>query len=176
MKNEIDINSLPKTRTDALKKDSIYYYTGKQCVHGHVAPRSVGGGCVECRRTQNNSQYGWGNYLYIQTYYKKHPAKKMLNQAKARAKRNNINFNITIDDINIPDICPVLGLTMKQQTGRAKDNSPTLDRIDSTKGYVKGNVVVVSWKANRIKSNATVAELKLITEYYISINKDKQGD
>jgi hypothetical protein len=50
-----------------------------------------------------------------------------------------------------------------------KNNVPTLDRIDSTKGYIKENIQVISFKANRLKNNATVDELKSILKYMESI-------
>lgn len=51
--------------------------------------------------------------------------------------------------------------------GRQEDGSPSLDRLDCRKGYVRGNVEVISWKANRIKSNATVMELMKVATYYV---------
>jgi hypothetical protein len=40
--------------------------------------------------------------------------------------------------------------------------SPTLDRIDNSKGYIVGNVWVISMRANRLKSDATVDELMML--------------
>jgi hypothetical protein len=62
---------------------------------------------------------------------------------------------ITKEDIVIPDTCPLLGTPME---------SPSLDRIDSTKGYVKGNVWVISNRANTLKNDATLTELKTLVE------------
>jgi len=45
------------------------------------------------------------------------------------------------------------------------DNVPSVDRIDPTKGYIKGNVEVISWRANHLKNNATVEELEAIVNY-----------
>ena len=93
--------------------------------------------------------------------------KRLLELARHRAKEAGILFNISQTDISIPDKCPVLGipLLLNQKTGFC-DNSPTVDRIDNTKGYEVGNVAVVSWKANRLKSNATLEELKLFHTFY----------
>jgi hypothetical protein len=65
-------------------------------------------------------------------------------------------------DIVIPACCPLLGIPLFQMRGRAGPNSPSLDRIDPTKGYVPGNVWVISWRANQIKPDATLQELKQI--------------
>ncbi len=83
----------------------------------------------------------------------------MLNRSKSRAKRKGFEHNIKLDDISIPDNCPLLGIPLIKGQDSVQENSPTLDRIDSFKGYIKGNVWVISYKANTIKSNATPEEL-----------------
>ncbi|MGE3333610.1 MAG: hypothetical protein AB7I36_08200 [Rhodospirillaceae bacterium] len=69
-------------------------------------------------------------------------------------------------DIVIPKTCPVLGIDIRLSNGGFNDNSPTLDRVDNALGYVPGNVVVVSWRANRIKCDAAIDELRKIVEFY----------
>ena len=86
----------------------------------------------------------------------------MLNRSKSRAKKKGFEHNIELDDISVPDNCPLLGIPLIKGDDSVQENSPTLDRIDSSKGYVKGNVWVISYKANTIKSNATPEELLLI--------------
>src|SRR6516162_8076486 len=80
-------------------------------------------------------------------------------------KRWNIPFDLELTDIVIPDVCPILGIPLKanQGTGQKKvghkPNSPSLDRLVPALGYVKGNVQVVSIKANQMKQDATPTEL-----------------
>ena len=71
------------------------------------------------------------------------------------------------------DICPLLGIPMEWNTGksagtgtlvRAKHNSKSIDRIDTNKGYIRGNVHIVSYRANSIKSDATLEELITLTD------------
>jgi hypothetical protein len=93
------------------------------------------------------------------------PKELMVNAARVRATRKGIDFNITTDDIQIPDACPVLGIPLIKGNGKRTDNSPTLDRIDNSKGYVKGNVMVISHRANLIKNSASIREVELILEY-----------
>lgn len=94
-------------------------------------------------------------------------AVKLLAQARLRALDGGLAFDLTLDDIVIPAVCPVLGIPLLLGASRdQKDYSPSLDRIDSRKGYTKDNVVVVSWRANKLKSNATVMELRRLYEYY----------
>ena len=90
---------------------------------------------------------------------------------KARSKRLNIEFNISIEDVEVPEFCPVLGLKLKINTRTGKnDDSATIDRLNPRLGYIKGNVAVISHLANRIKSNATTKQIKLVYEW---LNKKK---
>lgn len=84
--------------------------------------------------------------------------------AKFRAKKKKLEFAITEDDFEIPEICPLLEIPMHKNPEQACDNSYSLDRIDSSKGYVPGNVWVISNRANRIKGDATLEELELIVK------------
>jgi hypothetical protein len=70
-------------------------------------------------------------------------------------------FNIKPQDILIPEICPVLGIPMTSGP-KLLPSSSSLDRIDSKKGYIKGNIQVISHRANTLKSNATLKELELV--------------
>jgi len=89
-----------------------------------------------------------------QTHYKSTAKElRLLNAAKSRAKTKGRDFSIELEDIRIPAVCPVLGIEM---------TSPSVDRIDSSKGYVKGNVRVISKRANQLKNNATVKEMELV--------------
>ena len=84
---------------------------------------------------------------------------RMLVAAKQRAGKKGLDFNIDVEDIIIPEKCPYLGITIFKTGGKAKNNSPSLDRIDPTKGYIKGNVEVISWRANSLKKDASSNEL-----------------
>lgn len=92
------------------------------------------------------------------------PERYMHSRAKSRAKKRGLDFNIEQSDINIPIICPILGIPIikeyvKGRKAAPTPNSPSLDRIDNSKGYTKGNVRVISHKANTMKHNATKNEL-----------------
>lgn len=89
--------------------------------------------------------------------------KGMLRSAKQRAIKKNLEFNIDISDINFPEKCPLLNIPMSINS-KNKDFSYSLDRIDSSKGYIKGNVWVISHKANRIKADATIEELEMLVK------------
>ena len=99
-----------------------------------------------------------------------HRAKFMVRTAKRRAKELGFDFNISEEDVIIPTHCPILGVELVLNEGKLAGNSASLDRIDSSKGYVKGNVWVISHKANAMKSNATLAELKLFAMWVNSLD------
>jgi hypothetical protein len=88
----------------------------------------------------------------------------MLLNARARARRLGIEFALDAKDIVIPKVCPVLGIPLVVRS-KGKNNSPSLDRKDNSKGYTSDNIRVISWRANDIKGNATVAELEKVLEY-----------
>lgn len=107
-------------------------------------------------------KYYQDNKLTFQNRYLENYNKIILSAAKQRAKKKQLPFNITVEDIIVPTYCPLLGIEIKNSIpgeGR-KNNSPTLDRIIPELGYIKGNVWVISWKANRIKSNVPRTQLE----------------
>lgn len=86
-------------------------------------------------------------------------------RSKKRASSRNLDFDLVEEDIVIPALCPVLGIPILRDAIKNSDNSPSLDRIDNSKGYVKENVRVISFRANSIKRDATLTEMKKIVEY-----------
>lgn len=93
-------------------------------------------------------------------YLEGHPEKKLLKSSKANAKAKGLEHNLELEDIIIPDMCPYLNvpLTFKIDSTNTLSTA-SLDRIDSSKGYVKGNVQVISRLANSMKSNANKEQL-----------------
>lgn len=83
--------------------------------------------------------------------------------------RSPTEVEITLEDITpLPDVCPILGIPLDYSAKRGgyySDNSPSIDRIIPSKGYIVGNCIVCSWRANRIKNDGTAEEHKKIYEY-----------
>ena len=99
----------------------------------------------------------------------KSPRNVLLMKAKSNAKRKGLDCDLTLDDIMLPEFCPVLGIKLEYKgEGSRTDATATIDRMDNEKGYVKGNVVVVSWRANWLKSDATIPELIALANFYRS--------
>jgi len=101
------------------------------------------------------THYFLKKYLHLST-----PEGRMLFRAFRKHRKEGYNFNLTIEDIIIPTNCPILNIPL---TTKPEDhnlpNYYSIDRIDSAKGYVKGNVQIISIRANKMKSNATQTEL-----------------
>lgn len=97
--------------------------------------------------------------------WKYKPSLAMLNNSKQRAKVSGIEHSLLLEDITIPDYCPVLGI--KLETGDRKNhyNAPSIDRIDNTKGYHKDNIMIMSVKANMLKKDGTLDELIMLGEW-----------
>lgn len=110
--------------------------------------------CKQCFKTKRVS------------YQKMDLRRFLLSSAKYRAKKKNITFSLKKEDIIIPKKCPIFGTILKYSEGGKTDNSPTIDRIDNTKGYEKENIEIISFKANRIKSNASIEELIKLANFY----------
>lgn len=101
---------------------------------------------------------------YIKRKYNE-PERYLREAARCRSVKKNIDFNLALEDIHIPEYCPALGLKLFASDGKATDNSPSLDRIDNTKGYIKGNVQVISNKANRLKGDATLEDIEKLYKW-----------
>lgn len=116
--------------------------------------------CDRCRQVKMRDN-GFVQFVSLE--------QKMLHAAKSRAKKKGVPFALTVEDIVIPKFCPVLGIELKSAQGgaghMAGDSSPTLDRIIPVFGYVPGNVAVISWRANKLKADGTLDELRKVAAW-----------
>lgn len=134
--------------------------------------------CTSCKRTKDEHDFSVlkntkgeklksicitceeRNRLYIQN----HMEISLYKHAKERAKDKNIEFTIDINDIidliKATPICPIRHVPFEKGKGVVCANSMTLDRIDSSKGYIKDNIQLLSFKANTIKNNLSLQELE----------------
>ena len=104
------------------------------------------------------------------SYWLANREKVQFNTARYQAKRRGLEFTIKFEDVVWPDVCPALGVRLERKPKGPCDWSPSLDRIDNSKGYVPGNVIVVSMRANRIKTNAAVSELYRVADFYKNLS------
>lgn len=89
---------------------------------------------------------------------------KLLSRARTRANEKGLEFSLKLSDIKIPEKCPLLNIPFSLGQKKATPNSPSLDRINPTKGYTPDNIWVISHKANTVKSDLTMQEIKKLVE------------
>jgi hypothetical protein len=88
--------------------------------------------------------------------------KKIYHRLKSRSKLKNLEFNLELSDIIIPNKCPVFNIPFIYGD---KNWTYSVDRIDNSKGYIKGNIIIISNRANRLKGDFSIEELKTMVNY-----------
>jgi hypothetical protein len=115
------------------------------------------------KRKQQSREYYHRNKSSIvkrnRQYYQDNKIVSILSSLKYRAKARGLPFNLTKDDIVIPEFCPLLGIKLKIASGKAQPDSPSVDQIVPGLGYTKDNIWVISHRANVIKNDASPGEL-----------------
>lgn len=162
-----------KARDLAILEGKETYFTGQPCKRGHLSERYVKGHlCMECHHTvhydSNRDQYhNLENTMLTQ-----------FTQRRNVSRKNRIPFTIEYDEIEQPEFCPVLGIKLIYEWGGKSGhhlrnpNKATLDKLVPELGYVPGNVFIISWRANKLKSNMTIDELEKILNY---MKRNKNG-
>ena len=145
----------PKTRAEAKQLGVNKYFTGKPCINGHIDLRYASGcECMGCT-LHYNIRNKESRYASIREKPKRAWSSSAVKGAKKRATDKGVPFDISIDYVEsiLPTKCPVFG-TQFAYAGNKKvvPESPSIDRIDPAKGYVEGNIAIISAKANQIKS------------------------
>lgn len=92
--------------------------------------------------------------------------KYLLKTSRSRAKKAGLEHSISVEDIIVPTHCPILLIPIFPATGgKAGPNSPSLDRIDNGKGYIPGNVRVISHRANSNKGSMSIEDIERLLKY-----------
>lgn len=110
-----------------------------------------------------NRKYHQDNKEYYKEYRLKNREKFMVRDAKRRAKLQGVPFDIVEEDITIPEYCPILGIKLENCGNQG--SAPSLDKLIPSLGYVKGNVSVISYRANMLKNNMTLEEITRMAEW-----------
>ena len=135
----------------ACKKTDVDFYPDASKKNGFSTY------CKSCTTTRAGQYYrgrGWKVHL--------------LCAARRRAKLKEIPFSITVEDFEIPEFCPILGIRLTVSAHRgAEPDSASLDRIDPAVGYAPGNIQVISMRANRMKSDATIEDLRRFAAWIV---------
>lgn len=177
--------------TEAKNLGLKQYYTGSVCKHGHDSPRDVSDrACYECKliksakwKHKNPDKHNEAAKKWVKKNPesvsrtklrirakdpKKYWATSVFQNARKRAFIKNVPFELTKQDIYdlAGSHCPVFGIEfIFSGNSKVVPSSPSLDRIIPEKGYVKGNVAVISMKANVIKQNATYDEILKVSQW-----------
>lgn len=139
-----------------------------------ILPKWSNGRAMEYRREQRAKReaeiyYGkWGNKREDVLYKEQ---RRKFQTKKANAIKDGWPWEITFGDIFFPEVCPILGIKIEYFAEGRQENSPSFDREQNDLGYIKGNVFVISWRANRIKNDGTAEEHHAIAAY---LDKRKQ--
>lgn len=184
---------LPATRSKAKLLGAAKYITGQPCIHGHFAPRwTTSGTCFQCSSEKASAKWAAGKRQRPEIRQKANDtwnASQRAYEAKLRWKRRNPHrawavfvrsgarqranqYNLPFDlDVEFVlsiavENCPALGVPLRYLDGdKVGDFSATLDRIRPELGYVRGNVAVISRRANMIKSNANADEIERVAAW-----------
>lgn len=89
-------------------------------------------------------------------------AKQLWSRAKSRAIKAGLPFDLDVEDVQIPDTCPILGCPLSRHN---LDTTPTIDRLIPSLGYVKSNVAVISWRANSLKKDGSLQEFENLVNW-----------
>lgn len=125
----------------------------RQCSRGYDLSR-----CKACKRKFSKAANKWAAKTNEQ---------KILNRVKTRAKAKGIIFDLELGDIVIPEVCPVFGVPFIYGD---HDWTYSLDRIKPELGYVKGNVVVMSNRANMLKGAGTTEEIGKLHTFLLALD------
>ena len=102
----------------------------------------------------------------VMRIYRERPEFHLLERARQRARRKGMEFDLVVDDITpLPKRCPIFGQLLRPGNGQQNPNAYSLDRIDNNKGYIRGNVMVISYLANRLKNDGTADQHRRIADW-----------
>lgn len=128
-----------------------------------------GGCCRYCGQKERFTRRTYCATCYTDTGVAKNFSKRkhqLVTRLKSQAAFKNIKFDITEDDVEWSPICPILGIEINYfSLGGSKANTASFDRKDPSQGYIKGNVFIISNRANMIKSDMTIAQLERMITY-----------
>lgn len=165
-------NLIAENRQQAIKLNYRKYY-GRKCSKHPSSPRYLLSGlCCECVNEKAKEKYtkNKGEILEeLKQWGANNPIKSMLRRCKRRASSLGVEFSLVEEDILIPEYCPILNIKLIKSADI--DSAPSIDRVDNTRGYTKDNIIIISHRANRLKSDASIDELNKLVEFYNELFK-----
>lgn len=114
--------------------------------------------CAICKSKHNRTKE------QAKVWHDTHIENHLITTARYRAKKKGIEFSLTIDDLKMPEYCPLLGIKLERGTRKNKNAAPSIDRIDNSQGYTPENIWIISFLANCIKHTGTPEQIILVGE------------
>lgn len=166
-KDEVDNIRALGLEGKTLRQIGLHYGVTKQTISSVVRRLEIFkegehfGQSLKAKNKKDAYYKKWGNKDNTSDKYQ--VCREMFRKKKYNANKLGIEFDIQFGDIDFPEYCPIFGVKLDyfSENGR-QENNPTFDRKDPLKGYVTGNVFIVSWRANRIKNDGTAEEHRQI--------------
>lgn len=152
---------------EAIRDGESTYFTGKPCKRGHLSPRRVSThACIQCAKEVHHIKDRENYRDPLNTFF------RQFNNRKQFAIRNGIPFEIKFEELQRPEFCPILGIKLNYGCSNQENGKQTrdpakasIDKLVPELGYVPGNVFIISWRANKLKSNMSIRELEAILDY-----------
>lgn len=173
------------SKSEAISLGVNSYFTGRPCIHGHVAKRWVKSGCSECCslrgkewRKNNLDKVKINNKISSKTYKdhlkKTAPWKYMLRTCKQRSKLKGLDFNLDWDwaKDRWTGRCELSNIEFIISSNQGPTPfGPSVDRIDNSKGYTKDNCRFILLALNSMKGQGTDQDMFIIAEALINHGK-----
>lgn len=141
------------------------YVKGNIAVLSHRANTIKNNGTADEHRLIADWMEGKSNIKFQAQIAEKKHAKMLIDHARKRAADHGLPFELRQKDILIPNVCPILGIPLRQGKKRMQESSPTIDRRVPEKGSTRGNIAIISLRANQIKSYGTAEEHRKIADW-----------
>ncbi len=164
------------TRKQALTLGLKKYYTGELCGNGHDSLKYTNktGGSGSCCKCASEAQKNRWKYHKDEVNnkkseeYKNNPQGKILWQIRSRSKSRGIYFDLKKEDIIIPTNCPCCDNIMSFKPvgfGSVQNDTPSVDRINNNLGYISSNIIIICFRCNSLKKDATATELRRLADF-----------
>lgn len=114
---------------------------------------------MRCKRADQRDKF------YMSEKHRLAVMRTLWHRARKSSAEASVPFDLEVGDLAIPLECPILHIPLIVKSGPRTDNTPSLDRIIPRLGYVKGNVQMISWRANRIKNDSSFEDLIALGEW-----------
>lgn len=177
MPSNIDLNNVKEKGLKGYSKAEIArdYKVSRQYITQYIKKYIPDwnihyGKVVKNKKKEEEYYLKWGEKRNSDLYKSQ---REKFYRKKSNAIRIGYSWDIKFGEIKWNLVCPILGIELDYFAGSTQENSPSFDRIDNSIGYVKGNVQIVSWRANRIKNNGTSSEHRKIADYLDSLSTNE---